>query len=90
MFEEKKVLAETSHYYTTLHRESIEIHKHKNNLNTKEGSLKLNKTSFPALRNRKINTATCNQSGIAKCRTTTNQNPGRRTANETPGRHQTL
>jgi hypothetical protein len=83
MFEETKILAKTSHYYARLHRESIEIHKHENNFNKKEESLKLNKTWFPALRNRKIG----NQSGIAKGRISTNQSPGRTTANEKPGRH---
>ena len=46
MFEDTKVLAKTSHYYARLHRESIEIHKHENNFNKKEESLKLNKTLF--------------------------------------------
>ena len=66
MFEETKVLIKTSHYYARLYRELIEIHKH-DNFNKEEESLKLNKTWFPALRNRKIG----NQSGIAKVRTST-------------------
>jgi hypothetical protein len=53
------------------------------NFNKKEGSLKQNKTWFPALKNRKIG----NQLGIAKGRISTNQSPDRTTANETPGRH---
>jgi hypothetical protein len=80
-------LTRTSHYYARLHRESIEIHKHEHNFNKKEESKKLNKTWFPALKNRKTNKAICNQSDTAKCRTTTNQHPGRRTANKTPGQH---
>jgi hypothetical protein len=78
-----ELLAKTSHYYATLHRESIEIHKHENNFNKKEESLKLKKTWFPALRNRKVG----NQSDIAKGRISTNQSPGRTIANKTPGRH---
>ena len=54
MFEKTKVLAKTSHYYAKLRRKSIEIHKLENNFNKREESLKLNKTWFPALRNRKI------------------------------------
>jgi hypothetical protein len=72
-FEDTKVLAKTSHYYARLHREPIEIHKQENNFNKKEESLKLNKTWFPAFRNRKIG----NQSGIAEGRISTNQIPGR-------------
>ena len=49
-------------------------HKHENRFNKKEDQ-KLNKTWFPALKNRKINKRTCNQTGIAKCRTTTNGSP---------------
>jgi hypothetical protein len=82
-----KVLANTLHYYARLHRESIEIHKHQNNFNKKEESLKLNKTWFPAIRNRKITKETCMQSGVSNCRTSTNQSQGRATANETPGRY---
>ena len=73
----------SSHYYARLYIESIEIHKHENNFNKKEESLKLNKMWFLALRNRKIG----NQLGIAKGRISTNQSPGRKTANESLGRH---
>jgi hypothetical protein len=82
MFEETKVHAKTSHHYARLHRESIEIHKHENDFNEKEENLKLNKTWFPALKNRKINKRICNQTGIAKCRTTANETPGRHRSND--------
>ena len=59
---------------------------HPGNFNKKEEGLKLKKNLLPTL-NRKINKGTCNQSGIAKGKTSTNQNPGRTTANETPGQH---
>ena len=85
MFEETKVLAKTSQYYARLHRESIKIHKHENNFNKKEESLKLNKTWFPALRNRKIG----NQSGIA-IRAQAGQPPMRHREEIAAGRSQAL
>jgi len=39
MFEQTKVLSKTSQYYTRLHRESIEMHKHENNFYKKGESL---------------------------------------------------
>ena len=56
-------------------------HKHENRFNKKEDQ-KLNKTWFPALKNRKINKRICNQTGIAKCRTTANETPGRHRSND--------
>ena len=41
IFDETEVLSTTHHYFTPLHREAIEIYKHKNCFNKKEESHKL-------------------------------------------------
>ena len=46
-----EILDNTSNHYVRLHREVTEIHKHQQNFNKKEESLKLNKTWLPALKN---------------------------------------
>ena len=52
LFQNIEILDNTSnHYVRLLHREAIEIHKHQQNFNKKEESLKLNKTWLPALKN---------------------------------------
>ena len=49
-FEGTEVLSTTVHYHTRLHREAIEIFKHRANFNRKEEGLKINGTWFPVLR----------------------------------------
>ena len=51
LFQNTEILDNTSNHYVRLHREAIEIHKHQQNFNKKEESLKLNKTWLPALKN---------------------------------------
>ena len=51
LFQNTEVLDNTSNNYVRLHREAIEIHKHQQNFNKKEESVKLNKTWLPALKN---------------------------------------
>ena len=53
MFDSIQVLANTKHYYSRLHREAIEIFKHKNSFNKKEESMKINKIWAPVLYNTK-------------------------------------
>lgn len=49
-FEATDILSTTTHYYSRLQMEAIEIYKHKNNFNRKEEGEKLNKAWYPALR----------------------------------------
>jgi hypothetical protein len=49
LFDDTEVLSNTQHYLTCLHREAIEIHKHKNCFNKKEESLRVKKSWYPAL-----------------------------------------
>ena len=44
LFQNAKVLGNTSNHYVRLHREAIEIYKHQQSFNKKEESLKLNKS----------------------------------------------
>ena len=53
LFDNTQVLANTKHYYSRLHREAIEIFKHKNSFNKKEESMKINKIWTPVLYNAK-------------------------------------
>ena len=50
LFQNTEVLDDTSNHYVRLHREAIEIHKHQQNFNKKEG-LKLNTAWLPVLKN---------------------------------------
>ena len=50
LFQNAEILDNTSNHYVRLHREAIEIHKHQQNFNKKEESVKLNKTWLPALK----------------------------------------
>jgi hypothetical protein len=52
-FSDTQILSTNTPYYARLHRESIEIHKHKNNFN-KDDSYRLNKTWYPVLRDKII------------------------------------
>ncbi|KAJ4438860.1 hypothetical protein ANN_14813 [Periplaneta americana] len=56
-FEDTNTLSDTPHLYARLHREAIEIYKHKNNFNRKEEGLKVNKAWYPALRKTNIKPA---------------------------------
>ncbi|KAJ4451055.1 hypothetical protein ANN_02492 [Periplaneta americana] len=56
-FEDADTLSDTPHFYARLHREAIEIYKHKNNFNRKEEGLKVNKAWYPALRKTNIKPA---------------------------------
>ena len=49
-----ELICNTQHYYPWLHREAIDIYKHKNNFNKKEEGLKIQKTWYPALKMCKI------------------------------------
>ncbi|KAJ4425635.1 hypothetical protein ANN_27831 [Periplaneta americana] len=61
-FEDTDTLSDTTHFYARLHREAIEIYKHKNNFNRKEEGLKVNKAWYPALRKTNIKPARVAQS----------------------------
>ena len=50
LFQNIEIL-DTSNHYIRLHREAIEIHKHKQNFNKKEEGLKLNTAWLPILKN---------------------------------------
>lgn len=52
-FEDSKVLARIKNYYPRMYREAIEIHKHVNNLNRTEETMKINKICLPVLRKAK-------------------------------------
>ncbi|KAJ7317050.1 hypothetical protein JRQ81_003212, partial [Phrynocephalus forsythii] len=43
LFQDTEVLDNTTNHYVRLHREAIEIHKHKHSFKKKEESLKINK-----------------------------------------------
>ena len=49
LFDDMEVLLNNQHYLTCLHREAIEIHKHKNYFNKKEESLRVKKSWYLAL-----------------------------------------
>ena len=53
-YEDTKVLATTTHYYSRLNREAIE-YKHSNNFNKKEETLRLNRIWIPTLKHKIIN-----------------------------------
>ena len=53
-FDDTELICNTQHYYPQLHREAIEIYKHKNNFNKKEEGLKIHKTWYPALKMCKV------------------------------------
>ncbi|KAJ4430150.1 hypothetical protein ANN_22360 [Periplaneta americana] len=53
-FEDTDILSGTPHLHARLHREAIEICKHKNNFNRKEEGLKVNQAWYLALRNTSI------------------------------------
>jgi hypothetical protein len=44
LFDETEVLSTTHHYFNRLHREAIEIYKHKNCFNKNEETLRVNKS----------------------------------------------
>ena len=53
-FDDTELICNTQHYYPRLHREAIEIYKHKNNFKKKEEGLKVLKTWYPALKMCKV------------------------------------
>lgn len=75
-YNETTVLSTTTHYYTRLHREAIEIHKHPNNFNKKEEGLRINKIWYPALKKtERKNPSTRGQSPVNNSITTTSGIP---------------
>ncbi|XP_054839276.1 uncharacterized protein LOC129332292 [Eublepharis macularius] len=54
LFQDTKILDNTSNYFVRLHREAIEIHKHKQNFNRKEETLRMNRAWFPVLKNTRL------------------------------------
>ncbi|XP_062837651.1 uncharacterized protein LOC134299269 [Anolis carolinensis] len=61
LFENTKMLDHSNNYHVRLHREAIEIHKHVDNFNRKEETMKMNKIWLPVLQNSKIKTVDGNQ-----------------------------
>ncbi|XP_062834725.1 A-kinase anchoring protein 7 isoform X3 [Anolis carolinensis] len=61
LFENTKLLDHSNNYHVRLHREAIEIHKHVDNFNRKEETMKMNKIWLPVLQNSKIKTVDGNQ-----------------------------
>nr|XP_060632240.1 uncharacterized protein LOC132775540 [Anolis sagrei ordinatus] len=57
LFENTERLDHTNNHHVRLHREAIEIHKHVDNFNRKEETMKMNKIWLPVLKNSKIITA---------------------------------
>ncbi len=53
-FNNTEVLSTTEHQHTRLHREAIEIHKHKNSFNRKEEKERMNKIWIPVLKNSRV------------------------------------
>ena len=53
-FDDIQLLCNMQHYYPRLHREAIEIYKHKNNFNKKEEGLKISKSWYPGLKMCKV------------------------------------
>ncbi|KAJ4426382.1 hypothetical protein ANN_27196 [Periplaneta americana] len=48
-FKDMDILSTTTHFFSHLHREAIEIYKHDNNFNRKEEGVKVNKCWYPVL-----------------------------------------
>ena len=63
-FDDTELTCNTQHYYPRLHREAIEIYKHKINFNKKEEGLKIHKTWYPALKMCKVKPLITNSSDI--------------------------